>query len=103
MALNPECEKVVRPQQLEALQCLCVLASPDVERHRGSFPLQHGARVVLPAGPRGDQGDLFPYEEAAAGIAWDESELARAIQGDLAAGLTDLATDLEFFNTEPVV
>ncbi len=39
----------------------------------------------------------------AAGTAWDESELARAIQGDLAAGLTDLATDLEFFNTEPVV
>lgn len=38
-----------------------------------------------------------------AGIAWDESVLAQSVNGELAAGLTDLATDLEFFNTEPVV
>ena len=38
-----------------------------------------------------------------AGTAWDESELARAINGELVGGLTDLATDLEFFNTEPIV
>ena len=38
-----------------------------------------------------------------AGTAWDEAALAQAINGELAAGLTDLATDLEFFNTEPIV
>ena len=38
-----------------------------------------------------------------AGTAWDESVLAQSVNGELAAGLTDLATDLEFFNTEPVV
>jgi NAD(P)-dependent dehydrogenase (short-subunit alcohol dehydrogenase family) len=38
-----------------------------------------------------------------AGTAWDEAALAQAINADLAAGLTDLATDLEFFNSEPIV
>ena len=38
-----------------------------------------------------------------AGSKWDESELAQAINGEFSAGLTDLATDLEFFNTEPFV
>ena len=38
-----------------------------------------------------------------AGSKWDESELAQAINGEFSAGLTDLATDLEFFNTEPIV
>ena len=38
-----------------------------------------------------------------AGTAWDEAALAQAINGEMAAGLTDLATDLEFFNTEPIV
>jgi NAD(P)-dependent dehydrogenase (short-subunit alcohol dehydrogenase family) len=38
-----------------------------------------------------------------AGANWDEASLARAVDLDLAAGLTDLATDLEFFNTEPFV
>ena len=38
-----------------------------------------------------------------AGIAWGESELAQAINGELASGLTDLDTDLEFFNTEPML
>ena len=38
-----------------------------------------------------------------AGTAWDEAALAQAINGELAPGLTDLATDLEFFNTEPIV
>ena len=38
-----------------------------------------------------------------AGTEWNESDLARAISGEFAAGLTDLATDLEFFNTEPIV
>ena len=38
-----------------------------------------------------------------AGAEWDESALAQAISAELTVGLTDLATDLEFFNTEPVV
>jgi NAD(P)-dependent dehydrogenase (short-subunit alcohol dehydrogenase family) len=38
-----------------------------------------------------------------AGADWDEAALARAIDAELGAGLTDLATDLEFFNTEPIV
>ena len=38
-----------------------------------------------------------------AGSEWDESDLAQAINGTFATGLTDLATDLEFFNTEPIV
>ena len=38
-----------------------------------------------------------------AGAAWDEAALAQAISREFAAGLTDLSTDLEFFNTEPIV
>ena len=38
-----------------------------------------------------------------AGTRWDESELAQAISGEFANALTNLATDLEFFNTEPIV
>ena len=38
-----------------------------------------------------------------AGSEWDESDLAQAINGTFSTGLTDLATDLEFFNTEPIV
>ena len=38
-----------------------------------------------------------------AGTEWDEAALAQAINGELAAGLTDLATDLEFFSTEPII
>ena len=37
------------------------------------------------------------------GTAWDEAALAQAISHEFAAGLTDLSTDLEFFNTEPIV
>ena len=39
----------------------------------------------------------------AAGAEWDETVLAHAIDDELASGLTDLATDLEFFSTEPIV
>ena len=38
-----------------------------------------------------------------AGTAWDEAALAQAISAEIAGGITDLATDLEFFNTEPLV
>jgi len=38
-----------------------------------------------------------------AGVAWEEAALAQAIKTELASCMTDLATDLEFFNTEPIV
>ncbi len=37
------------------------------------------------------------------GAAWNPSDLASAIEASFAAKLTDLGTDLEFFNTEPLV
>ncbi len=37
------------------------------------------------------------------GRAWEPGELAKSIESGLAAGFTDLGTDLEFFNTEPLV
>ena len=38
-----------------------------------------------------------------AGADWNDETLARTIDAELGSGLTDLATDLEFFNTEPIV
>lgn len=37
------------------------------------------------------------------GRAWDAGDLAKSMESGLAAGFTDLGTDLEFFNTEPLV
>ena len=37
------------------------------------------------------------------GAAWSPADLGNAIEAGLAAKLTDLGTDLEFFNTEPLV
>ena len=38
------------------------------------------------------------------GPGWNPAELANAMQAEsCAASLTDLGTDLEFFNTEPLV
>lgn len=38
-----------------------------------------------------------------AGMAWDAGELAGDIRAGFSSGLTDLGTDLEFFNTDPHV
>ena len=38
-----------------------------------------------------------------AGVDWDDEALARSVDAELGSALTDLATDLEFFNTEPIV
>jgi short-subunit dehydrogenase len=38
-----------------------------------------------------------------AGPEWAEAEIAQAMSGEFSGRLTDLATDLEFFNTEPIV
>ena len=37
------------------------------------------------------------------GISWDLEGLAKTMQSGFAGRLTDLRTDLEFFNTEPLV
>ncbi len=37
------------------------------------------------------------------GISWNLDELAKAMDGGFAGKLTDLGTDLEYFNTEPLV
>jgi NAD(P)-dependent dehydrogenase (short-subunit alcohol dehydrogenase family) len=38
-----------------------------------------------------------------AGTSWKPEDLAKAIEAEFAGKLTDLGTDLEFFNTEPLV
>lgn len=60
-------------------------------------------------GVRGRELMLFsqprPIARAAMqeGAAWDPAELANSIESAFAGRLTDLGTDLEFFNTEPLV
>jgi len=60
-------------------------------------------------GVRGRELMLFsqprPIAKAAMqeGAAWDPAELAKSIGSAFAGRLTDLGTDLEFFNTEPLV
>jgi len=38
-----------------------------------------------------------------AGTSWNLEDLVQTIQTEFAGKLTDLGTDLEFFNTEPIV
>jgi hypothetical protein len=38
-----------------------------------------------------------------AGTSWNPEDLAKAMETGFAGKLTDLGTDLEFFNTEPLV
>ena len=57
-----------------------------------------GRELTLFSQPRPIARTLMPP-----GTAWDEAALAEAINAELAGGFTDLATDLEFFNTEPIV
>jgi len=57
-----------------------------------------GRELLLFSQPRPVARAIMP-----AGMAWDEATLAQAISDEFAPRLTDLATDLEFFNTEPIV
>ena len=57
-----------------------------------------GRELLVFSQPRPVARALMP-----AGTAWDEAAFAQMIESELAAGLTDLATDLEFFNSEPIV
>ena len=57
-----------------------------------------GRELLLFSQPRPVARTLMP-----AGITWDEAALARDIDAEFSARITDLSTDLEFFNTEPIV
>jgi hypothetical protein len=60
-------------------------------------------------GVRGRELFLFSQPRPAArtlmsaGTSWNLEDLAKTIQAEFAGKLTDLGTDLEYFNTEPLV
>ena len=90
------------------------------ERALKISPRHVGKLVAFLAGPAGAKisGQLFGVRGrevflfsqprpvariARAGADWDDAALAAAISGDMEAKFTPLSTDLEAFNTEPVV
>ncbi|MBI3529163.1 MAG: SDR family NAD(P)-dependent oxidoreductase [Betaproteobacteria bacterium] len=77
---------------------LASFLSSNVHNLTGQLFGVRGRELLLFSQPRPVARTLM-----SAGTAWDETALAQAIHGELTAGLTDLATDLEFFNTEPIV
>jgi NAD(P)-dependent dehydrogenase (short-subunit alcohol dehydrogenase family) len=77
---------------------LAVYLSSNAHDLTGQLFGVRGRELLLFSQPRPVARTLM-----SAGADWDEGTLTRAIDGDLATGLTDLATDLEFFNTEPIV
>ncbi|HXF17343.1 MAG TPA: SDR family NAD(P)-dependent oxidoreductase [Burkholderiales bacterium] len=77
---------------------LAVFLSSNANDVTGQLFGVRGRELMLFSQPRPVARSLMP----AAG-AWEEAALAQAIKVELAAGMTDLATDLEFFNTEPIV
>ena len=77
---------------------LAVFLSSNAHDLTGQLFGVRGRELLLFSQPRPIARTLM-----SAGTEWDEAALAKAIDGELAAGLTDLATDLEFFNTEPIV
>ncbi|MEO8165268.1 MAG: SDR family NAD(P)-dependent oxidoreductase, partial [Betaproteobacteria bacterium] len=72
--------------------------SSDAHELTGQLFGVRGRELMLFSQPRPVARTLMT-----AGPDWDEASLARAIAAELAPGLTTLVTDLEFFNTEPVV
>ena len=77
---------------------LAAFLSSNVNELTGQLFGVRGRELLLFSQPRPVARMLM-----SAGSEWDESDLAQAINGTFATGLTDLATDLEFFNTEPIV
>jgi NAD(P)-dependent dehydrogenase (short-subunit alcohol dehydrogenase family) len=77
---------------------LATFLSSNAHELTGQLFGVRGRELVLFSQPRPVARTLM-----SAGTAWHEAALAQAINADLAAGLTNLATDLEFFNTEPIV
>ena len=99
-ANEPQAEYKRRALQIPAhyVARLATFLSSNAHDVTGQLFGVRGRELLLFSQPRPVARTLM-----SAGTAWDESELAQAIKGDFAAGLTDLATDLEFFNTEPIV
>jgi NAD(P)-dependent dehydrogenase (short-subunit alcohol dehydrogenase family) len=77
---------------------LAAFLSSDANGLTGQLFGVRGRELLLFSQPRPMARTLM-----SAGADWDEATLVQAIDGELGAGLTDLATDLEFFNTEPIV
>jgi NAD(P)-dependent dehydrogenase (short-subunit alcohol dehydrogenase family) len=77
---------------------LAALLSSDANALTGQLFGVRGRELLLFSQPR-----PVARLEMAAGTDWDESALAQAIRDECGAGLTDLATDLEFFNSEPLI
>ena len=77
---------------------LATFLSSNAHELTGQLFGVRGRELLLFSQPRPVARALMP-----AGTAWDEVSLAQAIEAELSAGLTDLATDLEFFSTEPIV
>jgi NAD(P)-dependent dehydrogenase (short-subunit alcohol dehydrogenase family) len=77
---------------------LATFLSSDAHGLTGQLFGVRGRELLLFSQPRPVARTLM-----AAGTVWDEAALAQAIGAELGAGMTDLATDLEFFNTEPIV
>ncbi|MEO8156460.1 MAG: SDR family NAD(P)-dependent oxidoreductase [Betaproteobacteria bacterium] len=77
---------------------LAALLSADANAVTGQLFGVRGRELLLFSQPRPVARTLM----AAAGE-WDEAALALAINAELGSGFTDLATDLEYFNTEPIV
>lgn len=77
---------------------VAALLSSDANAVTGQLFGVRGRELLLFSQPRPVARTLM----AAAGE-WDEAALALAIKAELGGGFADLATDLEFFNTEPIV
>jgi NAD(P)-dependent dehydrogenase (short-subunit alcohol dehydrogenase family) len=77
---------------------LAAFLSSNANEVTGQLFGVRGRELMLFSQPRPIARSLMP-----AGMAWEEAALAQAIKTELASRMTDLATDLEFFNTEPIV
>ena len=77
---------------------LAVFLSSNANQVTGQLFGVRGRELMLFSQPRPVARSLMP-----AGSAWDEAALAQAIKTELTSRMTDLTTDLEFFNTEPIV
>jgi NAD(P)-dependent dehydrogenase (short-subunit alcohol dehydrogenase family) len=77
---------------------LAAFLSSNAHELTGQLFGVRGRELLLFSQPRPIARTLVP-----GGTAWDEADLAQVISGEFGAKLTDLTTDLEFFNNEPLV
>jgi len=77
---------------------LATFLSSNAHDLTGQLFAVRGRELLLFSQPRPVARTLM-----SAGAPWEEAELGQAINAEFTATLTDLATDLEFFNSEPIV